>query len=64
MHSYNTRYSAQQNFHRPAARTNYGIFTFKFMASKIWETIPLRLKQLQSLNNFKNEYKKHLLMQQ
>ena len=39
VHSYNTRYASQDNHYRPAARTNYGKFSFKFFASQLWETI-------------------------
>jgi hypothetical protein len=46
VHSYNTRYASQDNYYRPAARTNYGKFSFKFFASQLWETIPVFLKSL------------------
>ena len=35
IHSYNTRYVANQNFFKPSVYTNYGMSTFKFSAIKI-----------------------------
>ena len=63
VHSYNTRYASQDNYYRPAARTNYGKFSFKFFASQLWETIPVFLKSL-PCNSFKKEYKNFLLYNQ
>ena len=34
IHSYNTRYVANQNYFKPSARTNYGMSTFKFSEVK------------------------------
>ena len=47
-HNYNTRYAAKFNF----VRTNYGIHTFKFIATKIWESIHIDIKYSCSLNIF------------
>ena len=57
---YNTRFAAKQNFYSPKVKTNYGIFTFKFTVSKIWESIPTKLKNLAFLP-FKKQYKQHIL---
>ena len=43
IHSYNTRYAANQNIFRPSVRTNYGVSAFNFSATKIWESVPLEL---------------------
>ena len=51
-HSYSTRFAKNQNFRRSKARTNYGIFTFRFALSKIWETIPNYIKQSNSISIF------------
>ena len=40
VHSYNTRFVSNLNFHRPRIRNNYGAATFAFAGSKIWERIP------------------------
>ena len=37
-HAHSPRFETNQNFSRPNVRTNYGIFTFKFISSKIWES--------------------------
>ena len=45
-HGNYTRFVSNLNFHRPQINNNYGASTFSFIASKIWETIPLELKKL------------------
>ena len=60
VHKYNTRYASKGNFHRPKVRTNTGKFTFVFVASKLWETVPINMKRL-STSSFKKRYKIHLL---
>ena len=63
IHSYNTRYAANQNFFKPSVRTNYGISTFKFSATKIWESVPLEFKRFPYML-FKKKYKRFLLSTQ
>ena len=63
-HSYNTRYSARGNIVRPHIRTNYGKFTFQFSVSKIWEKIPIDIKNLVSIFQFKKAFKMHLIQSQ
>jgi len=45
IHSYNTRYAANQKFFKPSVRTNYGVSTFKLSAIKIWVSVPSELKR-------------------
>lgn len=45
------------------ARTNYGLFTFRFYATKVWETIALEIKSLRH-SIFRKAYKKRLLKDQ
>ena len=52
-HTYNTRYATKMNLVRPKVRTNYGVHTFKFISSKIWETIDIDIKKLSSLILFR-----------
>ena len=59
IHSYNTRYVANQNFFKPSVGTYYGISTFKFSAIKIWESVPPEFKHLQYML-FKKQYKRLL----
>ena len=40
------RFVFNLNFHRPQINNNHGASTFSFIASKIWETIPLEFKKL------------------
>ena len=41
VHSYNTSFVSNLNFHRPRISNNYGAATFAFVGSKIWENITL-----------------------
>jgi hypothetical protein len=52
------------NLVRPKVRTNYGVHTFKFISSKIWETIDIDIKKLSSLILFKKGYMNILLHNQ
>ena len=45
VHSYNTRFVSNLNFHRPRIMNNYGAAALAFAGSKIWEKIPSRLKK-------------------
>ena len=60
VHSYNTRFANNLNFLRPRVLTNMGKSMYRFSSSKIWESVPLRIKCL-PYNTFKKEYKYYLL---
>ena len=60
VHSYNTRFVSNLNFHRPRIMNNYEAATLAFAGSKIWEKIPTKLKKL-SYNSFYKQYKLYLL---
>jgi anionic cell wall polymer biosynthesis LytR-Cps2A-Psr (LCP) family protein len=47
-HTNNTRYATKMNLVRSKVRTNYGVHTFKFISSNIWETIDIDIKKLSS----------------
>ena len=63
IHSHNTRYASDLNFHVPRVRSNYGKHTFKFAITKTWEEIPTKIKTL-SYHKFKKEYKRILVNSQ
>ena len=63
-HSYYTRFASNLNFSRRSLRTNYGIHTFKYIASKLWEQIPHNIKNVSSIHRFKKQYKLFLLNDQ
>ena len=63
IHSHNTRYASNLNFHVPCVRSNYGTHTFKFAITKTWEEIPIKIKTL-SYHKFKKEYKQILVNSQ
>ena len=43
IHSHNTRYASNLNFHVPRVRSNYVKHTFKFAITKTWEEIPTKI---------------------
>ena len=61
--SHYTRFVSNLNFHRPQIDNNYGASTFSFIASKIWETIPLEFKKL-CYYRFPKHFKLYLLNSQ
>ncbi len=63
-HSYTTRFAENQNFIRSKPRTNDGVFTFRFVSSKMWESIPYHIKQSDSIFIFKKQYSQFLLFSQ
>ena len=63
IHSHNTRYASNLNFHEPRVRSNYGKHTFKFAVTKIWEETPTNIKTL-SYFQFKKKFKRILLNSQ
>ena len=63
LHSHYTRFVSNLNLRRPLIHNNYGASTFTFIASKIWETIPLYLKKLYYYP-FSKQYKLYLLNSQ
>ena len=62
-HSHYTRFVSNLNFHSPQINNNYGASTFSFIASKIWETIPLEFKKL-CYYRFPKHFKLYLLNSQ
>lgn len=52
-HSHNTWYANRQNLIRPKARTNYGIQTFKFISSQVYDSINPEMKRYNSVSIFK-----------
>ena len=57
VHSYNTRKATKLNFYRPKARTNMGRFSLKYSAPVFWETVTLKLKQLEGAKQLNKLYK-------
>ena len=51
LHSHNTRQSA--NIYLPKHRTNFRIQTVHYQASVIWNSLPQKLRNAQSLNVYK-----------
>ena len=62
-HSYYTTFVSNLNFHRSQINNNYGASTFSFIASIIWETIPLEFKKL-CYYRFSKHFKLYLLNSQ
>ena len=62
IHSYNTRLSSTSNYYLNHIRTTLAHNSFSFKGPKLWQSIPVNLKQ-QSFASFKKSYKKYLLGQ-
>ena len=45
-HNYNTRLSSNDNYFMPRSRTNLGLRSFRYNGPKLWQTVPLELKNL------------------
>ena len=60
VHSYNTRFVSNLNFHRSKISNNYGAATFAFVGSKIWENVSAELKKV-PCNSFYRQCKMYLL---
>lgn len=59
-----TRFAHNLNFLLPRCNTNYGKMASSFSSLKIWNDLPLQLKQLTSLNTFRHELKLYILCKQ
>ena len=60
-HSYNTRSKAKKNLYIRKTKTNYGKFDIRYSAPKIWNDIPLAIRNSSSLAIFKKEFKDYIL---
>ena len=49
---------------RPKVRTNYGIHTFNFVSSQLWQSIDFEVKLSNSASIFKKRYAQYLLFSQ
>lgn len=59
LHDHNTR--IKFNLHPTLCRTNVRRFTVRLAGPKIWNAIDIGLRNIGSLNAFKNEYKRYLI---
>ena len=41
VHNYSTRYATNQNLYKPPSRSNYGLASFRVVASQIWKELPI-----------------------
>ena len=58
--TYNTRSAANQSYYIPRARTNYGLYNFRFNDPKIWNSISEDIKQ-SGLKTFKEKLKREYI---
>ena len=52
-HSHNTRRAAKNYLQIPSFNTKFGMRTFVYQASKVWNNLPNELLDIQSLLKFK-----------
>ena len=62
-HSYNTRSKANKELYTGRTNTNYGKFDIKYSAAKVWNDIPLGIRNSSSLAIFKKQFKNYILSQ-
>lgn len=60
-HRYNTRSKANKELYIRRTNTNYGKFDIKYSAAKLWNDIPLGIRNSSSLAIFKKQFKKYIL---
>ncbi len=60
VHDYNTRFSSNQTFAIPKARTNYGIFNIRYQGAKVWNLIAEDVKSL-SFKELKRKIKEKII---
>ena len=63
VHSYNTRYTSKANFYKEHFRANAGKRTTSAMAVKLWQELPIELKNVKHFN-FRKKVKQYLLEKQ
>ena len=61
IHSYPTR--STKLYRQPFARTNTRLFSIRFAGAKVWNDIPLWIRQLTALKIFKNQLRHYLILQ-
>ena len=60
IHNYNTR-NATNNFFRPHQINRSGYKTLQNLGSKLWNEIPIAIKNSTSIYTFAKRYKKYIL---
>ena len=60
-HCYNTRSKANKKLYIRKINTNYGKFYIKYSVAKVWNDIPLVIRNSSSLSIFKIEFKKYII---
>ena len=58
IHSYNTRSSSK--VHIEFRRTNYGKFSIRFKGAITWNSLPIEIRNISSINTFKTKLKEYV----
>ena len=61
--SYNLRSNNNENITESFARTNCGYRRVQTSGARLWNGIPISIRQSESLNIFVNQYKKYILLE-
>ena len=62
IHNHNTRAALSNNLYIPPVRTTfYGLKSIKVLGPKIWNNLPMEIKNNKSYISFLNNLKHHLL---
>ena len=63
-HNHYTRSTMQHNYKLPQPRTDLGKSSIKFQGVKVWNDLPIYIKEEKNTNKFKDKHKTYLLQQQ
>ena len=60
VHDYHTRSTTRKDFYVPRWSTKYGQRSFQYRAAKVWNTLPVEIKQTTVLYTFKSDLKDYV----
>ena len=62
IHDHNRRFAEQGNFFNNGVRTNrYGLKALKIHGTKVWESIPINIRESRTTKSFNFKYKRYLI---
>ena len=60
IHQYNTRHS-KHNFYTVKQKNKWGYSKIANLGPKVWNDIPIEIKEIKTIENFNKVYKNHLI---
>ena len=62
IHSHETRSARNENFITPKMNSGKGQTAFVYSGAQVWNSLPLRMKEAQSIDIFQERLKEHIFM--